>query len=105
MIEANPKIVRVEKAVTLDVLKGGQVRFRALCGFTQQKFTVTFREVAALAVRGRALGNLHQERLATVGKIVQQVQIQRRSEIVRVGYKQKLHAFAEQAIQPAGTDQ
>ena len=61
--------------------------------------------MAALAVRRRAAGDLHQERRAAVREIPQDRGIEDRAEIVGVGNEGIFHALGEQPVQPAAADQ
>ena len=104
---AQPEAVGVEVAVTVDVLKGFEVVGGALGNFAQNQAAVAAAagEVSAFAIRGRALGDFHEEGQSACGEVAEERGIDRGAEVVAVGDKEVFDAGVGEALQPTRSEQ
>ncbi len=79
-------------------MEGFLVLGRALSGLAENVLAVAHAQVAAFLVVGGPLAALHHEREVLLREVRQEVQIERRAEVVRVRDEHVLHARGEQLV-------
>mmetsp|Transcript_3941 Transcript_3941/g.6497 ORF Transcript_3941/g.6497 Transcript_3941/m.6497 type:complete len:218 (+) Transcript_3941:1982-2635(+) len=87
-----------------NVLKVGGILFGAHGAFSQHEFTICLAcaQMSTLLVRGRPLAHLHEETLAGVCEVGQQLEVQCSAEVIGVGHKHVLLARVHQLLQHGG---
>jgi len=100
MVQPDPKVIRVEEAVSFDVLKGGVIRLGTLGGFPEQKATGGLGpgKVSSLSVCSCAVGHFHEEWNVLIREVAEQLCVDRRSKIIGIGDERVTNAFREQLI-------
>ena len=105
--QVEPQGVRVEVAVTADVLEGVEVRVGGLRDLAQDEPAAVRapREDAALAVGGRAIGDLHEERDPLAVKPGEDPLVHDRTEVVDVRDERMLVARVDERVKQARAQQ
>src|ERR1700730_9603089 len=100
-IQSNPQVVGVKESMPLDILKGTLIFFSTLRRLAQKETSIpiSFRQMPPFTLRRGSSRYFHQKRCPTIGKVMQEREIQRRAQVIGIGNEEKLLAVAQQRLE------